>query len=891
MSEKWVYDFSEGSREMRELLGGKGANIAEMTRILGAERVPAGFTITTEACVAYMHSGSDPDGLEAQVDEALGRLEALAGKRFGDPSDPLLLSVRSGARESMPGMMDTVLNLGLNDESVRGLAERTGNERFAWDSFRRLVQMFGSVVMGIDDEKFEDAIDAVKEARGVQMDVDLDVQALQELTGTFRGFYDFPSDPREQLRRAIDAVFESWNGQRAHDYRRTEGIPDDWGTAVNCQQMVFGNKGDSSGTGVAFSRDFSTGEPGLSGDFLLNAQGEDVVSGARDTLHIAEMRQAMPEAYDQLEDAVHTLERHYRNMQDVEFTVEEGHLYMLQTRNAKRPPGASIRFACDAVDEGLLSVEEALLTFKAKDLEALLHTRFDPAVKMTVLARGVGASPGAAKGEAVFSASAAVAAAREGRNVILVRPMTSPEDYAGMAAAKGILTRRGGHGSHAALVARGKGWPCVIGVAEMDIDVAAGQFTVGETVVREGDVIGIEGSEGIVTLDDVPLIKPELSEYFKRVLGWCDARRALGVRANADVGEDARAAVVNGAEGIGLCRTEHTLLSDEHKPKVAAMIMAQDDEERRRRLEVLLPLQQEVFEDIFEAMEDRPVTVRLLDPPLHEFLPNLADLSHELGELERRVQVAQIEVSDDLDALEDALREKLGVYRVVEEIHEENPMLGTRGCRLGIMFPEIYEMQVEALLGAIRSTIDRCGRHPHLEIMVPLVDYEHELEILRTLIEDVARRHSLVPGDAFSVGTMIELPRACFVADRLARHADFFSFGTNDLTQTALGFSRDDVESKFVPLYLERGIIDKSPFETIDKPGVGWLVRLAAWVGREARPDLKLGICGEHGGDPESIEFFHLAGLDYVSCSPFRIPIARVAAAQAAISHPRAGWG
>jgi pyruvate,orthophosphate dikinase len=885
---KWVYDFAEGSKEMRELLGGKGANVAEMTRVLGAERVPAGFTITTEACVAYMKAGADPAGMEAQVDEALARLEEHAGKRLGDPHDPLLVSVRSGARESMPGMMDTVLNLGLNDESVQGLAERTENERFAWDSFRRFVQMFGNVVRGVDGEKFEDAIDAIKSNRGVKDDVELDTEALKELTATFRGFYDFPTEPREQLRQSIHAVFDSWNGERAVAYRRTEGIPDEWGTAVNVQQMVFGNKGDSSGTGVAFSRDFSTGEPGLSGDFLLNAQGEDVVSGARDTLHIGEMREKLPEAFTQLDDAVQTLERHYRNMQDVEFTVEDGHLYLLQTRNAKRPPAASVRFACDAVDEGLLEVDEALMTFKAKDLEALLHTRFDPSVKMDVLAKGVGASPGAAKGEAVFTASDAVAAAREGRSVILVRPMTSPEDYAGMAAAKGILTRRGGHGSHAALVARGKGWPCVIGVADMDIDVAAKRFTVGETVVKEGDVIGIEGSEGIVTLDDVPLIKPEISEHFSRVLRWSDERRSLGVRANADVGEDARAAVENGAEGIGLCRTEHTLLSDEHKPKVAAMIMAQDDDDRRERLAVLLPLQQEVFEDIFAAMEQRPVTVRLLDPPLHEFLPNLADLSHELGELEERLQVARIEVSDDLDELEEELRQRLKVYSVVEEIHEENPMLGTRGCRLGIMFPEIYEMQVEALLGAIKTTMERCGRHPHLEIMVPLVDYEKELSILRELIEGVALRHGLEPGQEFSVGTMIELPRACFVADRLARHADFFSFGTNDLTQTALGFSRDDVESKFVPLYLEQGIVDRSPFETIDKPGVGWLVRLAAWVGREARPDLKLGICGEHGGDPESIEFFHMAGLDYVSCSPFRIPIARVAAAQAAIVHPRA---
>jgi len=884
---KWVYEFSEGSRDMRDLLGGKGAGVAEMMRVLGAERVPAGFTITTEACVAFMRDGSEPEGMATQVDEALAQLEAAVGKRLGDPSDPLLVSVRSGARESMPGMLDTVLNLGLNDRSVEALAERTGNPRFAWDSFRRFVQMFGTVVHGVEGERFEAAIEAAKTARGVTQDVELDDDDLRGLTATFRGFYEFPQEPREQLRQAIRAVFESWDGERAVAYRRAEGIPDDWGTAVNVQQMVFGNKGETSGTGVGFSRDFSTGRPGLSGDFLMNAQGEDVVSGSRDTLHLAQLADLMPDAYRDLDAAVQKLERHYRNMQDVEFTIEDGHLYLLQTRDAKRPPAASVQFACDAVDEGLLSVDEALLTFKAKDLEALLHTRFDPSVEVEVLAKGVGASPGAAKGEAVFTASAAVAAAREGRSVILVRPMTSPDDYAGMAAAKGILTRRGGHGSHAALVARGKGWPCVIGVSEMDIDVAAGQFTVGDTVVREGEMIGIEGSEGVVTLDDVPLIKPEISPEFNRVLAWCDERRSLGVRANADVGEDARAAVENGAEGIGLCRTEHTLLTDEHKPKVAAMIMASNDEERLERLAVLLPLQQQVFEDIFAAMGDLPVTVRLLDPPLHEFLPNLADLSHDLGEIEERLQVARIELSDDLATLEADLEQRMRVFHLVEEIHEENPMLGTRGCRLGIMHPEIYEMQVEALLAAMKATRGRTGRSPHLEIMIPLVDYEQELSILRELVEDVARRHDLVPGDEFSVGTMIELPRACFVADRLARLADFFSFGTNDLTQTALGFSRDDVESKFVPLYLERGIVDRSPFETIDKPGVGWLVRLAAWVGREARPDLKLGICGEHGGDPESIEFFHEAGLDYVSCSPFRIPIARVAAAQAAIRSPR----
>jgi pyruvate, orthophosphate dikinase len=865
---QWVYDFTDGSREMRDLLGGKGANVAEMTRVLGPERVPAGFTITTEACVAYMRDGREPDGMEGQVRDAVGRLQESAGKTLGDADDPLLVSVRSGARESMPGMLDTILNLGLNDESVEGLARATGNPRFAWDSYRRLILMFGNVVRGIDEDAFE-------EGHGFEADelrelVDRHKQVFKDATGD-----DFPQDSGEQLRQAIRAVFDSWQGERAVAYRREEGIPDEWGTAVNVQQMVFGNKGKTSGSGVAFSRDFATGAPGLSGDFLIDAQGEDVVSGNFSTLDIGELADVMPDAHRDLVEHVKRLEAHYRNMQDVEFTVEEGRLYFLQTRDAKRPPAASVRFACDAVDEGLLAVDEALMTFKAGDLEPLLHQQIDPAYDVKVIGKGVGASPGAAKGAVVFSAADAVAASED---VILVRPKTRPDDYAGMSAAKGILTREGGHGSHAALVARGKGWPCVIGVSDMEIDLAKRCFTLGGETVRAGDWITIDGGTGTVTLDDVPLIEPELGVHFERVLAWCDEHRRLGVRANADVGEDALAAVELGAEGIGLCRTEHMLLTDEQKPKVAAMIMAENEKERRERLEVLLPLQREVFKELFEAMGDRPVTVRLLDPPLHEFLPDMSSLAEELGHLEERVDVARIELTDDLPDLEDDLAELRALYGRVAEIHEENPMLGTRGCRLGILYPEIYEMQVEALLQA------RTERTP-LEIMVPLVDYEHELEELRALIARVAESHDLEVGKDFAVGTMIELPRACFVADRIARHAEFFSFGTNDLTQTALGFSRDDVESKFVPTYMERGIIDRSPFETIDKPGVGWLVRLASWVGREQRPDLKLGICGEHGGDPESIDFFHMAGLDYVSCSPFRVPIARVAAAQAAISH------
>jgi pyruvate,orthophosphate dikinase len=868
---QWVYDFSEGSRDMRDLLGGKGANVAEMTRVLGEERVPAGFTITTEACVAYMEAETEPDGMADQVADALGRLQERAGKTLGDDEDPLLVSVRSGARESMPGMLDTVLNLGLNDTSVEGLARATENERFAWDSYRRFVQMFGNVCRGIPGERFEDAIKEVKEDRGVKDDVELDVGALQELTGRFKDLYEFPQDPQEQLRQAIRAVFDSWTGERAVSYRRLNRIPDDWGTAVNVQQMVFGNKGDTSGSGVAFSRDEVTGAPEPSGDFLINAQGEDVVSGVRNTLDIAELKDRLPEAHEELMEILRTLERHYKDMQDTEFTVEEGQLYMLQTRTAKRPAQAAVRFACDAVDEELLTREEALATIDPSSLDALLHPTFDPKAEFEVLASGVSASPGAAKGEVVFTASDAVQAAEDGRDVILVRPFTEADDVAGFHAARGILTSEGGKASHAALVARGMGRPAVVGAGDLAIDLRAKEIRVNGTTVGEGDRIAIDGTKGCVTLEDVPLVEAETSEHFERVLEWSDEVRRLGVRANADTPEDARKARELGAEGIGLCRTEHMFMAEDRQPKMRAMIMAHDEDTRREALAELLPLQQEDFQGLFEAMAGLPVTIRLLDPPLHEFLKNLPDLRAQ-------VERARIECTDDLEQLEQTLTR-------VEEIHEENPMLGTRGCRLGILMPEIYEMQVEAIMRAAKAVRDSSGDSPHVEIMIPLVDYEQELEILRELVVRIGDEQDMREGEDYTVGTMIELPRACFVADRIAQHADFFSFGTNDLTQTALGFSRDDVESKFVPAYMERKIIDRSPFETIDKPGVGWLVRLAAWVGREAHPGLKLGICGEQGGDPESIEFFHMAGLDYVSCSTYRVPIARVAAAQAQIAH------
>ncbi len=869
MSEpKWVYDFAEGSREMRDLLGGKGANVAEMTRVLGTERVPAGFTITTEACVAYMRSGSEPEGLAEQVASALERLQDLAGKRFGDDQDPLLVSVRSGGRESMPGMLDTILNVGLNDRSVLGLASATDNERFAWDSYRRLVQMFGNVVQGVPGERFEDAIASVKRSEGVPTDAELSVGALSELVAQFKGFYEFPQDPDEQLRHAIRAVFESWTGERAVSYRRINRIPDDWGTAVSVQQMVFGNKGETSATGVAFSRDEVTGAPEPSGDFLVNAQGEDVVSGVRTPLDIRELADVMPAADAQLREILRTLESHYKDMQDTEFTIEEGHLWMLQTRNAKRPAQAAVRFAVDAVSEGLLTPAEALQTIDAGGLDALLHPTFDTGEGYNVLARGVAASPGAAAGEIVFTAPEAVAAAAAGKGVILVRPFTSADDVAGFHAARGILTSDGGKASHAALVARGMGVPAVTGAA-VAIDLESRQVHINGHVFGAGDLIGIDGSDGAVVEHGARLIEPELDERFDQVLAWADELRRLGVRVNADTPRDAVRARELGAEGIGLCRTEHMFMAEDRQPKMRAMIMASDRDGRRAALADLLPLQEKDFIGLFDAMRGLPVTIRLLDPPLHEFLPDLPELRAD-------VERARIEQTDDLEELE------LLLVRV-EEIHEGNPMLGTRGVRLGILYPEIYEMQVHAIMRASRAV----DQPPHPEVMIPLVAYEHELEIMRALVVRVASEYGLRERQDYTVGTMIELPRACFVADRIARHADFFSFGTNDLTQTAIGFSRDDVESKFIPTYIEEKIVDRSPFETIDAPGVGWLVRLAAWVGREAHPGLKLGICGEHGGDPDSIAFFNMAGLDYVSCSPFRVPIARVAAAQAAITQAR----
>ncbi len=866
---KWVYDFAEGSREMRELLGGKGSGIAEMTRLLGPDLVPAGFTITTDACVDYMRAGrTPPDGLGEAVDEALARLEARAGKRLGDPQDPLLVSVRSGARDSMPGMMDTVLNLGLNDASVVGLADRTANPRFAWDSYRRFVQMFGDVVRGIDGVRFEDEIARIKQERDVTLDTELDADALRELTRRFQVLYDFPSDPREQLQQAIEAVFDSWMGERAVAYRRINGIPDDWGTAVNVQQMVYGNKGPTSASGVAFSRDEVTGAPEPSGDFLIDAQGEDVVSGVRTPRDLSELAASMPGVHSRLLDILRTLEHHYKDMQDTEFTVEEGRLYMLQTRSAKRPAQAAVRFAVDAVDEGLLTPAEAVATIDAGSLKALLHPTFAPGARYDVVARGVAASPGAAKGAIVFTAAGAVAAAEDGRDVILVRPFTEADDVAGFHAARGILTSEGGKASHAALVARGMGRPAVTGAGELDIDLHAGEVRIGGRVLHEGDLIAIDGTTGQITLDDVPLVTPEVDPRFDTVLGWCDELRSLGVRANADSPEDARRAREFGAEGIGLCRTEHMFMAADRQPKMQRMIMAEDEAGRRAALDELLPLQQDDFEGLFAAMEGWPVTIRLLDPPLHEFLPDRLELMERITE-------ARLRGEPELEQLE-YQQERM------RALEEGNPMLGTRGVRLGLIHPEIYEMQVRAIFRAARAVRERAGRPPRVEIMIPLVAYARELELARDRVIEVAAEEGFEPGRDFGLGTMIELPRACFVAGEIARCAEFFSFGTNDLTQTALGFSRDDIEGRVVPHYTDSGIVERSPFARIDEEGVGELIRMAVERGRAARPGLEVGICGEHGGDPDSIRFCHAAGLDYVSCSPFRVPIARVAAAQAA---------
>jgi pyruvate, orthophosphate dikinase len=852
----FVYDFSEAAELGRELLGGKGAGLAEMTAI--GIPVPAGFTVTTEACVEYMRNGrSLPAGLEDEIAVHLERLEEASGKRFGDSEDPLLVSVRSGAAVSMPGMMDTVLNLGLNDDSVEGLARATGNERFAYDAYRRLIQMYGNVVDGADAHAFEEALAELKRKRRVNDDIELGADDLRELVQSFRRIYreragsDFPQDPREQLQRAVRAVFDSWDTPRAQVYRRANGIPDDLGTAVNVVQMVFGNNGEESGTGVAFTRDPSTGEQGLWGEFLTNAQGEDVVAGIRTPLPLPEMKERLPEAFDQLVETMRRLEEHYREMQDIEFTVEDRRLYLLQTRSGKRTAQAALRIAVDMVEDGLISKEEAVARIDPGQLNQLLHPMIDPKADFDVAAKGLNASPGAATGKIVLDADTAEDRGKAGEDVILVRWETTPDDIHGFLEARGILTAQGGMTSHAAVVARGMGKPCVAGCEGLTIDLEQQKVRLGERELAEGDVITIDGGTGEVIVGEVKLVPPQINEDFERLLTWADEFRTLKVRANADTPQDAVKAREFGAEGIGLCRTEHMFMAEERLPTVRAMIMASGADERREALEKLLPNQQDDFEGIFEAMAGLPVTIRLLDPPLHEFLPPLDEA--ESPEMARRIR---------------ALR-------------ESNPMLGTRGCRLGLLFPEIYEMQVRAIVRAARAVEERTGEAPLVEIMHPLVAFAEELRRLRELTVRTAAEEADVD---YLCGTMIELPRACVRADEIAEHADFFSFGTNDLTQTTLGFSRDDAEGKFLTHYLDDRILPANPFETLDRSGVGDLMQIAVERARSVKPDIKLGICGEHGGDPASVAFCHDLGLAYVSCSPYRVPLARLAAAQAALN-------
>src|SRR6266550_7473686 len=820
--------------------------------------VPAGFTITTDACRAYMSQGKSlPDGVEQEIEEHLGTLQEKTGKRFGDPEDPLLVSVRSGAAVSMPGMMDSILNLGLNDDAVVGLARATGNERFANDSYRRLIQMYGEVVDGIDGHRFEQALTDLKKSRGASQDVDLSAHDLAGLIDTYRAVYleetgrDFPQDPREQLARAVRAVFDSWDSPRAQVYRRTYDIPDELGTAVNVVQMVFGNKGDESGTGVAFTRDPSTGEPGLYGEFLANAQGEDVVAGIRTPEPLARMEQKLPAAFAQLLDTMRRLEEHYRDMQDIEFTVEDNELYLLQTRSAKRTAAAAVKAAIDMADEGLISREDAVARIDPAQLDQLLHPMIDPTADWEVATKGLNASPGAACGAIVLDADSAEECGKAGEAVILVRWETTPDDIHGLIQAQGVLTAHGGMTSHAAVVARGMGKPCVAGCEGLDIDTGKKTVRIGRNKLREGDVITIDGGTGRVIVGEVPLVPPAINEDFETILEWADGMRRLRVRANADNAEDTAKAREFGAQGIGLCRTEHMFFGEERLPVVQEMILAGDEAGRRDALDRLLSFQQSDFEAIFEAMAGLPVTIRLLDPPLHEFLPPLEE------------------------ARDARMRQR------IKALTESNPMLGTRGCRVGIEWPEIYEMQVRAIARAAKAVQERAGEAPLVEIMHPLVGFREELRRLRELTERVMEEEA--PGLEYLCGTMIELPRAALRADEIAEVADFFSFGTNDLTQTALGMSRDDAEGKFLTFYLEDGVLERNPFEVLDQDGVGELMRIAAERGRGTKPEIKLGICGEHGGEPSSVAFCYQIGLDYVSCSPYRVPLARLAAAQAVL--------
>lgn len=886
---KFVYDFTEGNKDLKDLLGGKGANLAEMTN-LGLP-VPPGFVITTEACKVYLDSGDEPVALRDEVSAHLDALEQKMGKKLGQADNPLLVSVRSGAKFSMPGMMDTVLNIGLSDKSVLGLVKQSGDERFAWDSYRRLIQMFGKTVLDVDGELFEDALDKAKAAKKVTVDTDLDASDLKKLVTRFKKIVkteagrDFPQDPREQMDLAIHAVFDSWNTDRAKLYRRQERIPGNLGTAVNICSMVFGNLGPDSGTGVAFTRDPASGHQGVYGDYLQNAQGEDVVAGIRNTVPLAELESIDKKSYDQLMQIMETLETHYRDLCDIEFTIERGQLWMLQTRVGKRTAGAAFRIATQLVDQGLIDEAEALQRVTGAQLAQLMFPRFDESAKVEKIGRGIAASPGAAVGKAVFDSYTAVKWSRSGEKVILIRRETNPDDLDGMIAAEGILTSRGGKTSHAAVVARGMGKTCVCGAEDLEVDTKRRRMTVGGQVIEEGDVVSIDGSTGKVYLGEVPVVPSPVVEYFEgrmhagaddadelvgavhRIMAYADRVRRLRVRANADNAEDALRARRFGAQGIGLCRTEHMFLG-ERREMVEHLILADTDTEREEALKELLPLQKKDFVELFEAMDGLPVTVRLLDPPLHEFLPDITELSVRVALAESR---------------QDANENDLRLLQAVHRLHEQNPMLGLRGVRLGLVIPGLFAMQVRAIAEAAAERKNAKG-DPRAEIMIPLVGTVQELEIVREEAEQVIAEVQEQTGVELklALGTMIELPRAALTAGQIAEAAEFFSFGTNDLTQTVWGFSRDDVEASFFTAYLEKGIFGVSPFETIDKDGVGSLVRGAVEAGRATRPDLKLGVCGEHGGDPESVHFFHEVGLDYVSCSPFRIPVARLEAGRAA---------
>lgn len=866
---------------MKSLLGGKGANLAEMTYI--GLPVPPGLTITTEACIDYFNSNKElPAGLEDEIWNKMKAVEEKTGKKFGDKSNPLLVSVRSGAVISMPGMMDTILNLGLNDETVQGLAKNTGDERFALDCYRRFMQMFGNVVMEIEHYEFETILEKHKARAGVNNDYELSIQVLKDIIADYKvkikraAGREFPQEPAQQLILAVKAVFNSWDNPRAHVYRQLNKIPSDLGTAVNIQSMVFGNMGNTSGTGVAFTRNPSNGNNELYGEYLINAQGEDVVAGIRTPHPIKNLEQDMPNVYQQFVKVANLLENHYKDMQDIEFTIENEKLYLLQTRNGKRTTAAAIKIAVEMVDEGLINKEEAILRVEANQINQLLHPSIDPNVKLQVIAKGLPASPGAASGHVILDADEAEALGKEGKKVLLVRNETTPDDIHGIVQAQGVLTSRGGMTSHAAVVARGMGKPCVCGCEELKIDYAQEQVIIGEHVIKKGDILSIDGSTGQVILGQVPLVEPELSPSFQRLLAWADEIKVLGVRANADNPQDAQKAREFGAQGIGLCRTEHMFMATDRLPIVQEMILAESLEERKKALEKLLPLQEDDFYGILKAMEGFPVTIRLLDPPLHEFLPDAEELLIEILELKHK------------NGDKDLIKEKESLLRKVKSLHEFNPMLGHRGCRLGITYPEIYRMQARAIFQAT-ARLTQEGYNLYPEVEIPLVIDASELSLLRTEIENVAAEVMAEKGLEFdyTIGTMIELPRACVTAAQIAEFADFFSFGTNDLTQTTLGFSRDDAEGKFMPDYLNKKILKENPFVVLDRDGVGKLIEVAVNGGRSVKNDLLIGICGEHGGEPSSIEFCHLRGLDFVSCSPYRVPIARLAAAQAAIRSPR----